>query len=130
MINSFLGNKNMACVFLQQVVPVTPGRQYQLTYWWKSKGITTDQGPFVDIYSYDTKGLELKGSKAMGSRDWAQAALDFTAPANCHAVVVQLRRNESLRFDSQIRGVLWVDDFALTLQKPEKSRSNLVERLQ
>lgn len=119
---SFLGQENLSWAHIYQVVPVTPGQTYQLTYWWKSRAITTDQGPFVEIYSFDAKGLNMKGPMALASRGWAQVAVDFTTPADCRAVVVRLRRNESLRFDNRIQGVLWVDDFALTLQKPEDSR--------
>jgi hypothetical protein len=117
---SFLGKENMAWHHIYQVVPVTSEQPYRLTFWWKSKGITTDQGPFVEIYSYDSKGLYVRGPMTLGSRIWTQVAIDFSPPADCHAVVVRLRRNESLRFDSKIQGVLWVDEFALTLQKPKQ----------
>ena len=118
----FLGKENLSWAHLHQVVPVTPEQPYQLTYWWKSKGITTDQGPFVEIYSFDTNGLNQRGPMALGSRDWTRVVVTFSTPVNCHAVVVRLRRNESLRFDNKIQGVVWVDDFSLTLQKPESAR--------
>jgi hypothetical protein len=114
----FQGKGNFDWHHIYQVVPVTPERSYQLTYWWKSKSITTDQGPFVEIYSYDIKGLYKKGPMVVGSRDWEQVNVEFTAPADCHAVVMRLRRKESLRFDNKIQGVLWVDDFALTMKEP------------
>ena len=99
-------------------MPVTPESAYQLKYFWKSKGITTDQGPFVEIYSYDVRGIYKKGPMAAGSRDWEPVTVEFTAPADCHAVVVRLRRNTSLRFDNKIQGSLWVDDFSLTMVEP------------
>ena len=123
----FLGKENLAWAHIYQVVPVTPGRPYQLTYWWKSKRITTDQGPFVEINGYDAEGLNLKGPMALGSRDWTRVAMVFTPSADCHAVVVRLRRNESLRFDSKIQGVLWVDDFSLTLQNKKDHRSGVTD---
>ncbi len=110
---SFLGKENLDWHHIYQIVPVMPERSYQLTYWWKSKSITTDQGPFAEIYSYDVSGLYKKGPMAVGSRDWEQVAVEFTAPADCHAVVMRLRRKESLRFDNKIQGVLWADDFLL-----------------
>lgn len=126
---SFLGQENLSWAHIYQVVPVIPGQTYQLTYWWKSRAITTDQGPFVEIYSFDAKGLNLKGPMALGSRDWARVTVDFTTPADCHAVVVRLRRNESLRFDNKIQGVLWVDDFVLKLQKQKNSKTSVFEDL-
>lgn len=115
---SFFGKENLRWHHIYQIVPVIPEHPYKLTYWWKSKGITTDQGPFVDIYSYDAKGLYQKGPMALGSRGWMQETIAFITPADCHAVVVRLRRRESLRFDSKIRGVLWVDDFVLSRLEP------------
>jgi hypothetical protein len=110
---SFLGKENLDWHHVYQIVPVTPEQPYQLTYWWKSKSITTDQRPFVEIYSYDAKGLYLKGPMALSSHDWMPVDMTFIPPSDCHAVVVRLRRNESLRFDSKIQGELWVDEFKM-----------------
>ena len=118
---SFLGKENLEWRNIYQIVPVTPETSYQLTYWWKSKSITTDQGPFVEIYSYDVRGLYKKGPMAVGSRDWEQVSVVFTAPEDCHAVVLRLRRKESLRFDNKIQGVLWVDDFELAVREPQEA---------
>jgi hypothetical protein len=109
----FFGKKNLNWHHIYQIVPVIPEQSYQLTYWWKYESITTDQGPFVEMYSYDAKGLHLKGPMALGSNDWMPATMTLTVPDNCHAVVVRLRRNESLRFDNKIEGVLWVDAFQM-----------------
>jgi hypothetical protein len=110
---SFLGKENLDWHHIYQIVPVRPEQPYRLTYWWKSKGITTDQKPFVEIYSYDAQGLNIKGPMALRSNDWMPVTMAFTSPENCHAVVVRLRRNESFRFDNKIEGVLWVDDFKM-----------------
>lgn len=116
---SFLGKENLVWHHIYQIVPVIPEQRYQLTYWWKSKKITTDQGPFVEIYSYDVKGLYEKGPMALGSCDWMAVTVGFTAPEACHAVVVRLRRNESYRFDNKIEGMLWVDEFKMERINPE-----------
>jgi hypothetical protein len=110
---SFLGKENLDWHHIYQIVPVTPEQPYQLTYWWKSKGITTDQRPFVEIYSYDAEGLHIKGPMALRSNDWMPVTIPFTPREDCHSVVVRLRRDESLRFDNKIEGVLWVDDFKM-----------------
>jgi hypothetical protein len=110
---SFPGKENLAWYHISQIVPVTPEQPYELTYWWKSKGITTDQRPFVEILSYDTQGLCRKGPMAMRNHDWMSVTVAFTPPADCRAVVVRLRRKESLRFDNKIAGQLWVDEFKM-----------------
>lgn len=48
-----------------------------------------------------------------GTHAWQDDSIVFTAPAGCRAVVVRLRRKVSMRFDSKIRGKIWIDDFRL-----------------
>jgi len=109
----FAGEENIAFHHLYQIVPVVPLKPYQLSYRWKSKWITTDQGPFVEIYGYDQKGLHHKGPMIKGTNLWITETLEFTPPEECNAVVVRLRRLKSRRFDSKIAGTLWLDDFKL-----------------
>ena len=109
----FEGKKNISFGHLYQIVPVDPLTPYRLTYCWRSKNITTDQGPFVDIYGYDCKGVYFKGSMMLGTHDWQEQNMEFTVPEDCHAVVVRLRRRPSHRFDNKIAGMLWLDDFKL-----------------
>jgi len=109
----FAGEENIAFHHLYQIVPVVPLKPYQLSYRWKSKWITTDQGPFVEIYGYDQKGLHHKGPMIKGTNLWITETLEFTPPEECNAVVVRLRRLPSRRFDSKIAGTLWLDDFKL-----------------
>jgi hypothetical protein len=109
----FAGEENISFHHLYQVVPVVPLESYRLSYRWKSKWITTDQGPFVEVYGYDQKGLHQKGSMIKGTNLWQTETLEFKPPEECHAVVVRLRRLKSHRFDSKIAGTLWLDDFKL-----------------
>jgi tetratricopeptide (TPR) repeat protein len=109
----FAGEENIAFHHLYQIVPVKPSQPYRLSYRWKSKWITTDQGPFVEIYGYDQKGLYHKGPMIKGTNLWHTETLEFTPPEECNAVVVRLRRMKSRRFDSKIAGTLWLDDFKL-----------------
>ena len=109
----FGGEENISFHHLYQIVAVDPLQPYRLSYGWKSKWITTDQGPFVEVYGYDQKGLYHKGPMITGTNLWRTETLEFTPPEECHAVVVRLRRLKSHRFDSKIAGTLWLDDFNL-----------------
>jgi hypothetical protein len=109
----FNGRENLAFHHLYQIFTVDPQTTYRLSYAWKSRGITTDQGPFVEIYSYDKKGLYQAGPMIMGTHGWHEESIAFETPADSHAAVVRLRRRTSMRFDSKIRGVLWIDNFRL-----------------
>jgi tetratricopeptide (TPR) repeat protein len=109
----FAGEENISFRHLYQIVPVNPLQSYRLSYRWKSKWITTDQGPFVEIYGYDQEGFRHKGPMITGTNLWHTETLEFTPPEDCNAVVVRLRRMKSRRFDSKIAGTLWLDDFKL-----------------
>jgi hypothetical protein len=117
----FAGRENLSFHNLYQIVPVEPLKPYRLTYWWRSEKVTTDQGPFVDIYGYDSRGLYKKGPMITGTNDWCAEAVEFTPPENCQAVVVRLRRLPSGRFDSNIAGTLWLDNFRLEEKQVERS---------
>ena len=92
---------------------MNPYEKYRLTYEWKSRGITTDQGPFVEVCSYDKHGLYQAGPMITGSRSWHEKAIEFEIPADCRAAVVRLRRRASMRFDAKISGMVWIDGFRL-----------------
>jgi hypothetical protein len=116
----FMGHENIDFHHLYQIFAVDVQTNYRLSYVWKSQGITTDQGPFVEIYGYDGEGLYKTGPRITGTHGWHQISLEFTMPETCRAAVVRLRRLPSNRFDSKITGTLWVDDFQL-----EKVGNNL-----
>ena len=109
----FNGKANIAFHHLYQILAVTPDVSYRLTYAWKSRGITTDQNPFVEIVGYGTCRIHEAGTMMAGTHAWQDDSIVFTAPAGCRAVVVRLRRKVSMRFDSKIRGKIWIDDFRL-----------------
>ncbi|MBW2054630.1 MAG: hypothetical protein JRI29_02840, partial [Deltaproteobacteria bacterium] len=113
----FEGTENISFGHLYQIVPVDPLTPYRLTYGWRSKNITTDQGPFMDIYGYDCNGVYFKGPMMLGTHHWLEQDMEFTVPEACHAVVVRLRRRKSHRFDNKIAGILWLDDFKLEKMK-------------
>ena len=109
----FTGKANIAFHHLYQILAVRPNTAYRLTYALKARGITTDQGPFMEIVGYDVRGIHETGMMMTGTSGWKDDAIVFTAPADCHAVVVRLRRKTSMRFDSKIRGTIWLDNFRL-----------------
>ena len=114
----FYGQDNVAFHHLYQIVPVTPGVPHRLHWWWRGRALTTDQGPFVEVYGYDCRGFRAAGPMLTGTRDWHAETLVFTPPADCQAVVVRLRRDKSRRFDSKIAGTVWLDDFNIESVPP------------
>ena len=114
----FEGKENVSFDSLSQIVPVDSLIPYRLSYSWRSKNITTDQGPFVDIYGYDCIDFYIKGPFMLDTHDWLEQDIEFSVPEDCHAVVIRLRRLPSHRFDNKISGILWLDDFELEKRKP------------
>jgi len=110
---TFYGEENLAFHHFYQIVPVTPGTPHRLRWWWRGQGLTTDQGPFVEVVGYDCRRLRAAGPPLTGSRGWTPETLAFTPPEDCRAVMVRVRRTPSNRFDSKIAGTLWVDDFEI-----------------
>jgi hypothetical protein len=47
------------------------------------------------------------------TQGWHDVSLEFNVPEGCRAAVVRLCRRPSSRFDSKIRGSLWLDNFRL-----------------
>jgi hypothetical protein len=119
---SFAGRKNIAFQNLYQIVPVTALKRQRLSYAWKSQGITTDQGPFIEIVGYDQKGLSQTGPMITGTHDWREGVIEFRPPAGCRAAVVRVRRRPSHRFDSKIKGSFWLDNFRLEVLGSEKNQ--------
>ncbi len=109
----FKGNENLNFHHLYQIVPVAPQTYYRLLFTWRSRDITTDQGPFVEISAYDVKGFYVKSPMITGTYPWTKQEIEFETPEECNAIVVRLRRYMSRRFDNKIRGDLWLDAFRL-----------------
>lgn len=120
----FNGRENLSFHHLAQIFPATPGGRYRLVYSWKSHEITTDQGPFVEIFGFDGEGLYAAGPVITGTHDWHEVSIAFRMPDTCRAAVVLLRRKPSNRFDSKIRGSLWIDDFRLEKGDPRAPAGN------
>ncbi len=117
----FEGKENISFGHLYQIVPVDPMIHYRLTFKWRSRDLTTDQGPFVDIYGYDCKGFYAKGPMMLGTHNWQKQDIEFTVPEGCHALVIRLHRRPSRRFDSKIAGRLWLDEFNLEKVSPPRN---------
>ncbi|MBR9986592.1 MAG: hypothetical protein KFF68_11830 [Desulfosarcina sp.] len=109
----FDGQENVSFQHLYQIFAVNPQEKYHLTYAWKSSGVTTDEGPFMEIVGYDKQGLYRAGPMINGSNGWQEETISFEVPADNWAAVVRLRRRTSMRFDSKIRGTVWLDNFRL-----------------
>ena len=98
---------------VSQIVPLTGGRAYRLTGQWKSLSLTTDQRPYLEVLGYKCTTEPARTEMIEPSQPWRTFSLDFTVPADCHAMTVQVRRKASLQIDNQLGGELWLADLGL-----------------
>lgn len=111
---SFDGTKNICFNHVWQIVPVEPGNEYVLSYWRKSRNLTTDERPFIDIYCYNLSGgSHWSGTMLASDSDWHDERIRFYPPDQCQAVKVQITRNPSHRFGCKISGNTWFDGFTI-----------------
>lgn len=113
----FSGEENINFQHLSQIVPVLPEKTYSITLWWRSQDLTTDQRPYIEIRGVDCINSHWKSDMAPPATDWKQENILFSIPESCYAVAVSLRRNPSHRFDSKIKGILWLDHFEMKIME-------------
>jgi hypothetical protein len=105
----FTGSKNVAFSHVSQIVPVEPGRSYRLRFARKSRNLTTDQGVYLAVNGFKCEGPAVKTQPVSGTGPWEEEWLELAVPKACEAIMVQVRRNASLMFDSKISGDYWLD---------------------
>ena len=109
----FNGEKNIYFRHVKQFVPLSAGQHVTLTGELRSKEITTDQRPFVEITGQD---CTLQSATEMVEPDqvWTPFSLSFTVPEECHqGVEIRLRRLPSKKIDSLISGDFWVTNLSI-----------------
>lgn len=101
---SFSGKENINYSGLAHDLAVQKGKAYNLTFYMKTDGISTNEGMFVEV---DGQSSE----KQLGTMHWQQFRIPFTASADM--VTVRLRRVPSGKFDNLLKGKVWLDAFDL-----------------
>jgi hypothetical protein len=105
----FRGTQNIAFRHLSQIVPVEAGQTYRLRFAEKSRNLTTDQGIFLQVSGYGCSGLKVQSEPVLGTMPWRRSELEVPVPQGCEAVLLQVVRKESLKFDSKLAGDYWLD---------------------
>jgi tetratricopeptide (TPR) repeat protein len=102
---------------VKQLVLVRPGARYRLSFYTRTEGLVTTEGPriVVEDKNSSTKIAQSEPVSA-GSSDWQPVAFDFVAPTGASALVVMIKRIPRFSYDDPMRGSIWLDDFVLTEQ--------------
>ncbi len=115
----FLGEENLSYRQVSQLTCVRPGRM-RFSAFVRTAGITTDQGIGFRIFDSESPArLDLRTKRCLGTTDWQRLQLEFVVPPPTRLLAIQVARSSSLKFDSKIAGVAWIDDVVL---EPAASR--------
>ncbi len=110
----FKGTNNVRLTVPYQIVPLDGGKSYLFRGELKTKGIATDQRPYLLVHGYKCRSFSVvKGDMVEPEQSWVPFSLVFDVPDECQAVVVQLRRNESRLIDNKLSGDIWLANFEL-----------------
>ncbi|PHR27860.1 MAG: hypothetical protein COA36_07830 [Desulfotalea sp.] len=109
----FKGWQNFTFEHLYQIVPLVGGQLYEFTGEFKTKNVTTDQRPFVEIYGFECNKGYAKSAQVEANKDWTTIKFIFGVSEECESIVVRLRRDESWRIDNKLAGQLWLRNFEI-----------------
>ena len=108
----FTGAENVQLNIKQSAV-VSPGR-YHFSAETESEDLMTEQCPFFHIYDpVNPTRLDITTPQIKGTTARSETNLDFTVMPDTQALVIQLERRESERFDNKIQGTLHVYEVSL-----------------
>ena len=110
---SFDGTHNPDITVARQVVRVSPGTRYTLKGYIKTDAITTTNGIFFDVEGHKCEGLNMRSETVTGTNFWRELTVDFAVPSKCNAVVLEIKRERSNKFDNKIAGSAWIDGLTL-----------------
>jgi hypothetical protein len=103
---------------LSQILPIVSAGNYRLQYHLKTENLTTDQRPYFIIESFPGPQNTILQTEAFPSLSaWKTYSYPFQVNPGVQAVRLSLRRSPSEKFDSQIKGSLWLDNVAIAVEK-------------
>ncbi len=99
---------------VKQTLSLKPGLRYRLECYAKPSDLITPEGPRVGIIG-QSGAIALSAPVQPGSTDWQHLVVDFVAPADASSVFVAVVRIPQFSYDDPTGGVVWFDDFTLTV---------------
>lgn len=108
------GGANLSFSHLSQIVPIFEPGAYNLDYYVRTDGLTTDQTPYFSIHGYpEAACAEGRSGNLPGMTAWSKVSVPFIVKEGCKAVELTLRRDPSSKFDNRLKGSLWLDGVAI-----------------
>jgi tetratricopeptide (TPR) repeat protein len=108
------GGANLSFAHLSQIVPVFEPGMYDLDFFLRTDGLTTDQTPYLSIQGYPDASYAVGGSgKFPATSAWSKVTVPFAIKDGCKAIQLILKRDPSKKFDNKLKGALWLDGIAI-----------------
>jgi hypothetical protein len=102
---------------LSQIIPTLSAGNYRLQYHLKTENLTTDQRPYLMIEGFPgSQNIILQTDFFPTVSEWGKYSFSFKVSPGTKAVKLSLRRSPSEKFNSLIKGSLWLDDVMITVE--------------
>lgn len=104
---------------ISQLMAVEPLRQYRLSYFVKTKNISTSltETPFIGITDAANPALfNLNSVVPGGTNDWREQTITFSVPETTRGLRLTIQAPQLKTIDSLRIAELWLDDFRLNQQ--------------
>jgi hypothetical protein len=99
---------------VSQLILVEPSQTYRLSYFVKSKQISSQEPPYVEIAdAMDATSFNLRSPAPSGTTEWIEQSLVFIAPEKTRAIRLTIRSPRLGAIDPLRIGEVWFDDFKL-----------------
>lgn len=109
---AFAGQENINLTSPSVLIPVEGGKSYRLSGFWRGQGLTTRSRPYLLLQSV-RGGLRAEQAVPGGQFDWTEWRFEFSVPSEVNLIRLALRRDETVAFDRNIGGRLWLDSLHL-----------------
>lgn len=110
---NFDGSANPDFNGVYQILPLKNSSLYELTYFVRTRGVSSNSGVYVEITCIKDSRLLITSPQYLGDNEWKQERLTFRTPQGCEGVKLSLRRRPAERLERKIEGSLWLDDFSI-----------------
>jgi hypothetical protein len=112
----FEGKENLSYSHISQMAVVKPGG-YLFRAQVRTEEITTDEGVGFRISdAEDSARLDIRTENLVGTSGWRKVEGRVLVPEQTRAILVQMVRQPSGKFDNRISGTAWIDGVSLLRQ--------------
>jgi hypothetical protein len=110
---TFNGYMNPTLYNIYQFVAIQPAARYRLSFRLRTENLKSGGTPELEVYNAnDDKSIATSPSFPVGTNDWQQIKIDFTAPSSAEAIGIRTIR-AFCGNECPIVGTFWYDDFKL-----------------